>query len=534
MRNQEIIVSLDIGTTSVKVVVAEYINGHVNIIGVGNEKSRGLSRGVIVDIDETVYSIQKAIEIAERKANVKINEVVVGVPSNKLAIDDCHGMIAVASENREITSKDVDNVISAAKVRSVPPEREVIAILPTEFIVDGFTGIRDPRGMIGVRLELYARLMTGPRTIIHNIRRCVEKAGLQITEFVLQPQAIAAVALNHDEREFGTVIIDMGGGQTSASIIYDNELKYSFVDQEGGDYVTKDISVILNTSLDSAERLKREYGYAISSQTSPEEYFPVETVGRKEPVRVDERYLSEIIEARLVQIFETVRDDLEAVDAMDLPGGFVLTGGASSLPGVLELAEQYFGSQVRIYIPEQMGMRNPIYTTSMGMVQYVSGLDDVHRIAQATFRSQRAQHAVQQEQPRPNYGSQFVGGRRSGEGGYAARPYTTNQGQNEAEDYDVRQIADIGDGRNPRTRILEMKPSGDANRSKIGQDDSNVMDEYNQYSRQSSASYQSNEDAVYYEDYPQEASRPEGNQEEAGNETGFANKIRSFFQTFFD
>src|SRR5699024_5010604 len=211
MRNQEIFVSLDIGTTSIKVVVAEYINGNVNIIGVGNEKSRGLSRGVIVDIDETVYSIQQAISQAERKAGVKINEVVVGIPSNKLAIESCHGMIAVASENREITSKDVDNVISAAKVRSVPPEREVISIIPEEFIVDGFTGIRDPRGMIGVRLELYASLLTGPRTIIHNIKRCVEKAGLKINELVLQPQAIATVALSHDEREFGTVIIDMGG-----------------------------------------------------------------------------------------------------------------------------------------------------------------------------------------------------------------------------------------------------------------------------------------------------------------------------------
>ena len=281
MRNPEIYVSLDIGTTSIKVVVAETNNGRVNIIGVGNEKSRGLSRGVIVDIDETVYSIQQAVEQAERKAGVKINEVIVGVPSNQLAIEDCHGMIAVASDNREITARDVDNVISAAKVRSVPPEREIISIIPEEFIVDGFNGIRDPRGMIGVRLELYARLITGPKTIIHNIRRCVQKAGLQISELVLQPHAIAQVALNRDEREFGTVVIDMGGGQTSASILYDNQLKYSFVDQEGGDFVTKDISIVLNTSLDSAERVKREYGYAIASQTSAEEYFPVETVGKK-------------------------------------------------------------------------------------------------------------------------------------------------------------------------------------------------------------------------------------------------------------
>lgn len=532
MRNQEIVVSLDIGTTSIKVVVAEYMNGQVNIIGVGNEKSRGLSRGVIVDIDETVFSIQKAIEHAERKANVKINEVVVGVPSNKLAIDDCHGMIAVASENREITSKDVDNVISAAKVRSVPPEREVIAILPEEFIVDGFSGIRDPRGMIGVRLELYARLLTGPRTIIHNIRRCVEKAGLQIAEFVLQPQAIASVALNHDEREFGTVIIDMGGGQTSASIIYDNQLKYSFVDQEGGDYVTKDISVILNTSLDSAERIKREFGYAVSSQTSPEEYFPVETVGRKEPVRVDERYLSEIIEARLTQIFETIREDLQAIDAMDLPGGFVLTGGASSLPGVLELSQKYFGSQVRQYIPEQMGMRNPVYTTSMGMVEYVAQLDEVHRIAQSTFRSQRARQAVQPERPTPNRGPNFE----------QSRPVKTEV----TYDSDYFENNDPRDrGYGPTITQTEAPARREVSQSGASQPKGRLFresekpaqghDEYYRYDASNSSSQPHYEEAMYYEE--NQETDQEVTYEEVyrpSQESGITNKVRSFFQTFFD
>ncbi|MGX7109314.1 cell division protein FtsA [Facklamia miroungae] len=525
MRNQEIIVSLDIGTTSIKVVVAEYMNGQVNIIGVGNEKSRGLSRGVIVDIDETVLSIQKAIEQAERKANVKINEVVVGVPSNKLAIDDCHGMIAVASENREITARDVDNVISAAKVRSVPPEREVIAILPEEFIVDGFNGIRDPRGMIGVRLELYARLMTGPRTIIHNIRRCVEKAGLSISEFVIQPQAIATTALNQDEREFGTVIIDMGGGQTSASIIYDNQLKYSFVDQEGGDYVTKDISVILNTSLDSAERIKREYGYAISSQTSPEEYFPVETVGRKEPVRVDERYLSEIIEARLVQIFETIREDLEAVDALDLPGGFVLTGGASSLPGVLELAKKYFGSQVRIYIPEQMGMRNPVYTTSVGMVEYVSKLDEVHQIAQSTFRAQRAQHAAARE-GNPTLSSQYDSGRSQSYDDFENTYYQPRDGGGQ-------QFGPQGGFAGPeqaRQRPKSPSLSQPHPNAQAFQDNSNHTGYY---------TYNEPQDPRY-NDYPSDDQYSEEEWHNATvtdpttNEGGFVNKLRAYFQTFFD
>lgn len=487
MRKPEIFVSLDIGTTSIKVVVAEHINGQVNIIGVGNEKSRGLSRGVIVDIDETVYSIQQAIAQAERKASVKINEVAVGIPSNKLMIEECHGMIAVSSENREITARDVDNVISAAKVRSIPPEREIISIIPEEFIVDGFNGIRDPRGMIGVRLELYAQLLTGPKTIIHNIKRCVEKAGLRINELVLQPQAIASVALSQDERTFGTVVIDMGGGQTSASVIYDNQLKYSYVDQEGGDFVTKDISLILNTSLDSAERIKREYGYAISTETSEDEYFPVETVGRKEPVRVDEKYLSEIIEARLVQIFENVYEDLEAVDALDLPGGFVLTGGAASLPGVLELSQKYFGDKVRIFIPAQMGMRNPIFTTSMGMIDYVANLDEIHRIAQGTYRR------AEQSSSRPMSSSN--------------RPSEVTQTRpSQATQQSRQQLSQTRDTETRYNDYHQVEPSSSTNRD---YDDSIYYEE---------ADYQSTDETETYDE----------------NSSSITSKVRSFFNTFFD
>ena len=513
MRNQEIFVSLDIGTTSIKVVVAEAINGRVNIIGVGNEKSRGLSRGVIVDIDETVYSIQQAVAQAERKAGVKINEVVVGVPSNQLAIEECHGMIAVSGDNREITYRDVENVIAAAKVRSIPPEREIISIIPEEFIVDGFNGIRDPRGMIGVRLELYARLITGPKTIIHNIRRCVQKAGLYISEFVLQPQAISQVAINRDEREFGTVIIDMGGGQTSASILYDNQLKYSFVDQEGGDFVTKDISVILNTSLDSAERIKREYGYSIASQTSEDEYFPVETVGKKEPVRVDEHYLAEIIEARLAQIFETIREDLARVDALDLPGGFVLTGGGSALPGVIELAKRYFGGKVRMYVPEEMGMRNPIYTTGLGLVEYVSSLDDIHRIAQSSFQDVRREDIrTVRNQSRPMPNDQFV----------------DYNGAEEFVEYS-----------NPRGRNGFSGLSNLSNKFKkqfSGRDRSNSMnvdEDYEMYPKRDDNEFI--DDSVFYEEEYQEdyedAHFPTKKSTASGNVT---DKVRSFFETFFD
>ncbi|WP_373788241.1 cell division protein FtsA, partial [Jeotgalibaca porci] len=193
MKKQGSFVSLDIGTTSIKVVVAEYYNNQLNVIGVGNEVSKGLNRGVIVDIDETVASIKKAVEQAEKKSGTKIQQVVVGIPGNQISIEPCHGMYAVASENKEITDRDVQNVFEAARVRSLPPEREIISVIPEEFIVDGFDGIRDPRGMIGVRLELYASMITGPKTIIHNIKRCVERAGLIIQDMVVQPLAVSSI-----------------------------------------------------------------------------------------------------------------------------------------------------------------------------------------------------------------------------------------------------------------------------------------------------------------------------------------------------
>lgn len=382
MHHNRVYVSLDIGTTSIKVVVAEYVKGQLNVLGVGTEKTNGLSRGVIVDIDDTVTAIKEAVKIAEQKSGTTIKDVVVGIPSNQIQIEPCHGMIAVASDNREITDKDVYNVIAAAKVRSVAPERDIISVLPEEFIVDGFDGIKDPRGMIGVRLELHANMITGPRTIIHNIKRCVQKAGLNLIDLVVQPIASAQVALTDGEREFGTILLDMGGGQTSVSIFHENQLKFSFVDQEGGEFVTRDISIILNTSQKSAEQLKREYGYAIASHTSDQEFFSVETIGKKEPVKVDEHYLAEIIEARLLQTFQTLKRALAEVDGLRLPGGIVITGGAASLPGAVELAEEVFEVPVKPFMPDQMGLRHPSYTTSLGLVTYACQLDDIHRIAQ--------------------------------------------------------------------------------------------------------------------------------------------------------
>jgi len=296
MAKTGIYVGLDIGTTSVKTVVAEYVEGQLNIIGVGNAKSEGLNRGIVIDIDKAAQSIQRSIKQAEEKSGIQIKKVNVGLPANLLDVEKCEGMIAVNNESKEITDEDVKNVSSAAIVRSTPPERQIIALLPQEFKVDGFEGIKDPRGMIGVRLDMKGLVITGPKTIVHNIHKCVEKAGLQLQEMIITPLALSETVLSDGEKDFGTTIIDLGGGQTTTSVMYEKELKFTHVEQEGGEFVTKDISVVLNTSINNAEALKINYGDAYPDRTSAGEEFPVDVIGQTEPIKIDERYLSEIIE----------------------------------------------------------------------------------------------------------------------------------------------------------------------------------------------------------------------------------------------
>ena len=393
-------VGLDIGTTSVKVVVAEYVDSQMNIIGVGNAKSEGINRGIIVDIDKTVQAIQRAVRQAEEKAGIQIRSVSVGVPANLLEVENCQGMIAVNSESKEITDDDVRNVASAALVRSTPPERQIIAILPQEFTVDGFEGIKDPRGMIGVRLEMFGVVYTGPKTILHNIRKCVEKSGLIVNELVITPLALTESILSDGEKDFGTIVIDIGGGQTTTSVMHDKQLKFTHVNQEGGEFVTKDISTVLNTSFNNAEALKINYGDAYPERTSASEEFPVDVIGKSEPVKIDERYLAEIIEARMEQIFNKSKDVLNEIDAFELPGGIILTGGAASLPGVVDLAQEVFETYVKLYVANHMGLRNPVFTNVISIVDYSANLSEVYQLAKSAITGERTTQqpvAVQQE-----------------------------------------------------------------------------------------------------------------------------------------
>ena len=396
---------LDIGTSSIKVLVAEHVNNELNVIGVSNAKSAGVKDGIIVDIEAAASAIKSAISQAEEKAGISIKLVNVGLPANLLQIEPTQGMIPVTSETKEITDADVENVVRSALTKSMTPDREVITFIPEEFIVDGFQGIRDPRGMMGIRLEMRGLLYTGPRTILHNLRKTVERAGVQVENIIISPLAMTKSVLNEGEREFGATVIDMGGGQTTVASVRNQELQFTNIYQEGGEYVTKDISKVLKTSKKLAESLKFNYGEVYVPAAS-NETFQVEVIGEVEPVEVTERYLAEIISARVKHIFEQAKQDLERRHLLDLPGGIVIIGGGAILPGVVELAQEVFGVPVKLYVPNQIGIRNPAFAHVISLSEYAGNLSEVDVLAQAAvhgdelLRHQPVEfsHSMQQSQ----------------------------------------------------------------------------------------------------------------------------------------
>ena len=387
MAREGFFTGLDIGTSSVKVLVAEQRNGELNVIGVSNAKSKGVKDGIIVDIDAAVTAIKSAISQAEEKAGISIKSVNVGLPANLLQVEPTQGMIPVTSDTKEITDQDVENVVKSALTKSMTPDREVITFIPEEFIVDGFQGIRDPRGMMGVRLEMRGLLYTGPRTILHNLRKTVERSGVQVENIIISPLALVRSVLNEGEREFGATVIDMGAGQTTVATIRNQELQFTNILQEGGDYVTKDISKVLKTSQKLAEGLKLNYGEAYPSLAS-NETFQVEVIGEVEPVEVTESYLAEIISARIKHIFEQIKQELERRHLLDLPGGIVLIGGNAILPGVVELAQEVFGVGVKLYVPNQVGIRNPAFAHVISLSEFAGQLTEVHLLAQRAVKGE--------------------------------------------------------------------------------------------------------------------------------------------------
>lgn len=373
---------IDIGTSSIKVIVAEFMNENMNVIGVSNVPSKGIKDGVIIDIEAATQSIKEALTQAEEKAGMKIDRVSVGLPANQLQIEPAQGMIAVQGESKEIRDEDVENVVRSALTKSITPEREIISLIPEEFILDGFKGIRDPRGMMGIRLELRGTIYTGPATMLHNLRKTIEKANVELDNIIISPLALAKSVLNEGEREFGATVLDMGGGQTMVAIMRNQELQYSDVHMEGGDYVTKDISKVLRTSLQTAENLKYNFGSADLANASQTETVQVDVVGESQPVEVSEYYLAEVITARVRQTLERIKQDLERRRLADMPGGLVLTGGGAILPGVVELAQSIFDVPVKLHLPNQVGIRNPIFSNVISLVEYAGHMSEVDAIAQ--------------------------------------------------------------------------------------------------------------------------------------------------------
>jgi cell division protein FtsA len=370
MNSNEIYVSLDVGTSSIKVIIGELVNDTLNIIGVGNVKSSGLKRGSIVDIDETVKSIKKAIDQAERMVGIHIDKVIVGVSANQVQLIGTNGVVAVSKENKEINNEDVLRVMEQAQVISIPPEREIIDVVPHEYIVDGLSEVKDPRGMIGVRLEMEGTLITGSRTLVHNILRCVERAGLEVTDICLQPMAASSIALSQDEKNLGVVLVDIGGGSTTIAVFREGVLTATSVLPVGGEHVTKDLSIGLKTSTEDAEKIKVKFGHAFYDSALTDEVLSVPIMGSDQHQQYSQTEVADIIEARLEEIFVMIQNELVRMRGTNLPGGFVLTGGTVSMTGVLELAQKVFKNNVRIATPDYIGVREPQYTSGVGLIKY--------------------------------------------------------------------------------------------------------------------------------------------------------------------
>lgn len=377
MSQSELYVSLDIGSSSIKVLIGEMDEDeNLHVIGVGNVQSKGIRKGTIIDIDATVESIQSAVEQAERMTGVEIKEVVLGIPANGVQLQDVKGIVAINSEDREITDEELHRVMESAQVTSISPEREIVNLVPKQFIVDDYNEITDPRGMIGVRLEMDGMLITTPKTVVHNILRCVERADLVIREIYLQPLAAGTFALSEDEKNHGTAYIDIGGGSTTISLFHENRLIRTSVIAIGGDHVTQDLSIILKTPTEHARKIKHKYGHAFYDDASEDELFEVPIIGADTKEQYSQRYISEIIGVRLEELFELILGEFYKMGIHDLPGGVVLTGGITKIDGMLPLARHVLQTRVRIHIPEYIGVREPMYTTAVGLIQYAYQQDE--------------------------------------------------------------------------------------------------------------------------------------------------------------
>lgn len=380
-KKDNIVVGLDVGTTKICAVVGEKTKEGIEIIGIGTHPSKGLRKGVVVNIESTVQSIRKAVEEAELMAGCDINRVHIGISGGHVKAFNSHGVIAV--KDGEITKADVDRAIEAAQAVAIPTDREVVHVIPQEFIIDDQEGIQEPLGMNGIRLEVKVHIVTAAVTSAQNIVKCANKAGLDVADIVLQQIASSESVLNHDEMELGVALVDIGGGTTDIAIFHGGTVKHTSVIALGGEQVTGDIAVGLRTPKGEAEKIKKQYSCAMTALISDDESLEVPNVGGQKARIVSRQLLGEIVEPRMEEIFELIaREFLRSGYENFISSGVVLTGGCSAMDGAVELAEQVMDCPVRLGKPEGiMGLtdvvNSPMYSTAVGLVLYgMKHMDD--------------------------------------------------------------------------------------------------------------------------------------------------------------
>lgn len=366
------VASLDIGSSKVCVLIAEMNRKQFNILGVGTAECKGVKKGIIVDIDATVEAIKKAVKQAEQMSNKEIKSVFVNIIGGYTTIYKNKGVIAVTREDKEITQEDVKRVLQAAKVISVPADKEIIDVIPEQFIVDGYDGIRDPIGMVGVRLEVDVNLIVASCTTVQSIVRSIQKSGLSLDGIILEPVATAAAVLNEDEKELGVALVDVGAETTDISVFKKGNLIYTKVIPVGGNHITNDISVICKISSADSEKIKRQYGVASSKMIKENSVIRINNIAGRGEKEINLQDVAEIIDARVSETLYLIRKNLEEYDLLNaLSAGVVITGGGLfNIKGIVDVAAECFELPVRLGYPNYIGVANPIYSASTGMALY--------------------------------------------------------------------------------------------------------------------------------------------------------------------
>lgn len=387
MSKKDLIVGLDIGTTKVVCIVGEVNPGagsdeaQLDIIGFGQAPSTGLRKGVVINIDSTVEAIRKAVKEAENMAGIKIHSAYVGIAGTHIKSFNSSGVVAV--KDKEITEHDVQRVIEAAQAVVIPQDREVLHVIPQEFIIDDQDGIRDPIGMNGVRLEAKVHIVTGAISTAQNLIKCANRAGIQVTKLCLQPIASSSAVLSHDEKELGVALVDIGGGTTDIAIFREGALLHTSVLPVGGVHITNDISVGVRASIDAAEKIKIAHGCSLASLVKEDETIEVPAVGEGKPRVVSRKILAEIIEPRVEEIFSLIQNEITRSGYSDvLAAGMVLTGGTTLLQGMIELGDFFFEIPLKRGVPIRLGglkevVNSPKFSTAVGLLKY--GADQMSR-----------------------------------------------------------------------------------------------------------------------------------------------------------